>query len=271
SEPRVEEVTDSAQNAWKAFWSILGNPILPEPFSGGQPFLPETLLKMFQTSFDAYLDLQRQWLDRMNKSDETTESPEAGDRAGNPVGCWLETYQKEFSPLFSLPQLGLARFYQEHLAQALDQFNRYQATLKDFHQVLYRPFETSNQVMQEKLTFLTQEGKGPDDFQEFYRLWLQTLEGHYLALFRSPEFSRMLTDALNSMENFMEARQAVLLDVLKLLPVPTHKDMEGLYRDLYLLKKKVRELENRLGEEPIGTKKRKSPEKRSLNQRENSE
>jgi len=35
-------------------------------------------------------------------------------------------------------------------------------------------------------------------------------------------------------------------DILQILPVPTYKEIDELYRDLHILKKRVRELEGQL-------------------------
>jgi class III poly(R)-hydroxyalkanoic acid synthase PhaE subunit len=180
----------------------------------------------------------------------------------------MQMYEKEFRPFFAMPQLGLTRFYQERMAQAMDQFNLYQVAMGDFYNLLYRPMEKSNRVLQEKLASLAEEGKGPENFQEYYRLWLKTLEGHYMTLFKSSEFIQTLAETMKATENFMEARQAVLQDLLKFLPVPTHRDMEDLYQELYLLKKKVKELETKLTDGR--TKKEKPAKDKLLNHGESS-
>ncbi len=223
--------------------------------------LPETFSRMCWLAFEAYSNLQKQWLDQTGKIGKSTEGSEGEDVHQEPLKAWMQMYEREFRPFFAMPQLGLTRFYQERMAQALDQFNLYQTAMGDFYNLLYRPMEKSNRVLQEKLSSLTEEGKAPENFQEYYRLWLKTLEGHYMALFKSSEFIQTLAETMKAMENFMEARQAVLQDLLKFLPVPTHKDMEDLYQELYLLKKKVKELEMKLTE---GRAKKEKPAKDKL-------
>ncbi len=225
--------------------------------------LPESVSKMSWLAFEAYSNLQKQWLDYMGRIGKSTEGSKAEDVDQEPLKAWMQMYEKEFRPFFAMPQLGLTRFYQERMAQAMDQFNLYQAAMGDFYNLLYRPMEKSNRVLQEKLSSLAEEGKAPENFQDYYRLWLKTLEGHYMTLFKSAEFTRTLAETMKATENFMEARQAVLQDLLKFLPIPTHKDMEDLYQELYLLKKKVNELEMKLTDSR--TKKEKPAKDKLLN------
>ncbi len=229
--------------------------------------LPETVSKMFRLAFEGYSDLQKQWLGYAGRVGKSTEASKGEDVDQEPFKVWMQMYEKEFRPFYAIPQLGLTRFYQERMAQAMDQFNLYQAAMGDFYRLLYQPMEKSNRVLQEKMASPAEEGKVPEDFQEYYRLWLKTLEGHYMTLFKSSEFTQTLAETVKAMENFMEARQAVLQDLLKSLSVPTNKDMEDLYQELYLLKKRVKELEMKLTDDPM--KKKKPTKDKLLNQGEN--
>jgi len=222
---------------------------------------PETVSQMSRLGFEAYANLQKQWLDYMSRIGKVTEGPKAEEVDQDPLKAWMQIYEKEYRPFFTMPQLGLTRFYQERMAQAMDQFNLYQAAMGNFYNLLYRPMEQSNRVLQEKLSSSAEGGNGPEGFQEYYRLWVKTLEGHYMTLFKSPEFTQSLAETLKALENFMQARQAVLQDLLKLFQVPTHKDLDDVCQELYLMKKKVKELEKRLTEEPI---KKKKPAKNKL-------
>jgi polyhydroxyalkanoate synthase subunit PhaE len=229
--------------------------------------VPETVSKMSRLAFEAYSNLHQQWLDQMGRIGKSTEGSKGEDIHQDPLKPWMQMYEKEFRPFLTMPQLGLTRFYQERMAQAMDQFNLYQAAMGDFYNLLYRPMEKSNRELQEKLAPQTEEGNAPENFQEYYRLWVKTLEGHYMTLFKAPEFTQTLAETLKATENFMGARQAVLEDLLKFLPIPTHKDMEDLYQELYLLKKKVKELEMKLTDAP--TKKEKPAKDKLLNDGEN--
>jgi polyhydroxyalkanoate synthase subunit PhaE len=245
---KMKEAMDSVLRTWQFFSSILNSPVLMEVVSKGVHSLPETVSKMSRVAFEGYFNLQKQWLDRMGNIGRSGEAYKFDDLDQEPFKAWMEMYEKEFRQFYAIPQLGLTRFYQERLAQAMDQFNLYQAAMNNFFHLLYLPMEKSNRVLQEKLASLTEEGKVPENFQEYYRLWLKILEGHYMTLFKSSEFTRTLAETLQATENFMEVKQAVLQDLLQFLPVPTHKDMDDLYRELYLLKKKVKELDKKLAD-----------------------
>jgi polyhydroxyalkanoate synthesis regulator phasin len=68
-----------------------------------------------------------------------------------------------------------------------------------------------------------------------------------MTLFKSPEYSQTLGKTLNAMGEYTVARKKILEDVLQMLPVPTHSEVDELYKEIYLLKKRLKKLEKKSG------------------------
>ena len=64
--------------------------------------------------------------------------------------------------------------------------------------------------------------------------------------FKSPEYNQTLADLFIKATDFIVAKNEVFQDILQILPVPTYKEVDELYRDLHALKKRVRELEQQV-------------------------
>ena len=221
---------------------------MSEPETGKSIFegirvLPDIVLKMTQTGWDGYLKLQQQWYERLLRTGQSTEAYRFDNLDQNALSVWSEIYEKEFRRLLYMPQLGLTRFYQERANKALDQFNLLQAAMAEFLQILFLPMEKSLQVMQEKMAEMAEEGQMPDNPKVYYQEWIKILEGHYMTLLKSPEYTSKMHATLSAFENFVAAKNEILQDFLQTLPVPTDKDMDELYQEIYLLKKRMREYE----------------------------
>ena len=76
-------------------------------------------------------------------------------------------------------------------------------------------------------------------------MWIKILEGLYMTLFKSSEYTRAMGKALDSLEEFSAAKQAILVDMLQFLPVPTNKEMDDLCKEVYQLKKRIKTLEKK--------------------------
>lgn len=239
---RPQELFQSTLKMWQSMFSTLSEPGAMDTLSKGVNALPEIVMKMAKTGWDGYFHLQQQWLERVGRIGQRTEAYKFEGLEQDIFKAWAEIYEKEFRQFLTIPQLGLTRFYQERMSQAVDKFNLFMATMAEFLQLLYLPMEKSSRITQEKIEELTREGKIPENLREYYLMWLKILEGHYMTLFKSPEYTQVLNKTLNAMEEFMVARQEMLQDIMQTLPVATNKEMNELYKELYLLKRKVKEL-----------------------------
>ena len=161
-----------------------------------------------------------------------------------------DIYEQELRQYLKIPPLGLTRFYQERFNDMLDKHNIFQTTLAEFLSILYLPMEQSFQVLQDKLREMAEQGNLPGNIKETYGMWLKILEGHFMNLFQSSEYLDALHRTLNHLEDFLIAKDSAMLDFLQTIPVVTQKDMDDLYKEFHLLKKRVRELEKEAGISP---------------------
>jgi hypothetical protein len=68
-----------------------------------------------------------------------------------------------------------------------------------------------------------------------------------MTLFQSGEYARTLTHTLHALEDFTTAKQELLSEAMASLGLPTRREMDDLYREIYLLKRSTKELAKRLG------------------------
>jgi len=223
--------------------SLMNTPETRDSLLQGMNTLPEIFLKMGRSGLERSFQLHQQWMESAGRIGRRTEAYSFENLDQGIFNAWTEIYEAEFSKFLNVPQLGLTRSYQERMGRLLDRFNLYQGAMAHFLSVLYLPVEKSIKVMQDEIEALTEEKRLPDNSQEYYRMWIKILEGHYMTLFKSSQYTEVLKKALDAMEDFMMARRDVLEDLIQTLPVPTQKDMDDVYKELYLLKKKVRQLE----------------------------
>lgn len=145
-----------------------------------------------------------------------------------------------------IPSLGLARFYQERINRLMDETSQFQMALSEFMYLFIVPFEKTAKVMQEKTEEMMEKGDVPNDFREYYNIYIKVLEGHYMTLLQSPEYVRVMSDTINALVKYKKAKEEVLYDMLNTLPIPTNREMDELYKEFNILKRHVREHEKRM-------------------------
>ncbi|CAB5108851.1 hypothetical protein D3OALGA1CA_1898 [Olavius algarvensis associated proteobacterium Delta 3] len=239
---RAKKNLESALKSWKAMSSAMSTPEAGQSIFGLIQAMPEVVTKMTETGWNGYLTLQRQWYERLLKVGHTTEAYRFDNLDADALNAWSEIYKEEFQRLLYMPQLGLTRQYQERANKALDRFNLLHVAMGEFLQLLYLPVEKSLHVIQEKMA---EEDKVQENPKVYYQMWIKILEGHYMTLLQSPEYTEKMGETLDAFHNFIESKNELMQDLLQALPVPTDDDMDELYREIYLLKKRMRELEKK--------------------------
>jgi hypothetical protein len=243
---RFQESFKSTQKTWKVWSQIITEPETMETLFKETGMLPEIFFKIAQSGLNSFVHFQRQWLKRAGKIQESTKSYAFKEIDEDAIKVWSELYQTELRKIFNIPQLGLMRFYQEKMIRSVDKFNVFQSHLNEFLHLLSLPMEKSIQILQEKLAQLADEGNLPEDSKVYYQMWIKILEGDYMTLFQSSRYTKSLNNILHAMSEFSEAKKELLQDtLLYMLPVPTQKEMDELYKEIYLLKKRIKELEKR--------------------------
>ena len=67
-----------------------------------------------------------------------------------------------------------------------------------------------------------------------------------MTLFQSPEYVQTMGKTLDAMSEFSAVKNDLMADMLNILPISTQKDMDDLYKEIYLLKKRIKALEKKL-------------------------
>ncbi|MGD8971493.1 MAG: poly(R)-hydroxyalkanoic acid synthase subunit PhaE [Desulfobacterales bacterium] len=242
---RSRESFETVLKTWQTLSSAAGDTGAMEAVSNLGHMMPDVLVKMVRASWQGVFNLQQQWIEKAGRIGRSTQAYTIENLDEEVFRAWTDVYEKEFRQFFYLPQLGLTRIYQEKFNQAADKFNRFQAVFGEFMTVFYMPMEKSVKVLQDKVAKMAETGELPEDTNAYYRLFIKILEGHYMTLYKSPEYLSVMGKTLTALEEFLMARETITQDMLKGLAVPTQRDLDELYRDIYNLKKKIRKLEKK--------------------------
>ncbi len=240
---RAQESFETVFKSWQTLSSVPSDPGAMDAFSNLGRAMPDLLSQMVQASWRSYFALQQQWLEKAGRIGESTRAFSFENIDQEVFKAWTDIYEKEFQQFFNIPQLGLTRFYQEKISETLDKYNLFQSQYAEFMHLIFLPVEKSSKVLQEQLSNMAHEGKLPENSNDYYKLYIKILEGHYMSLFKSPEYISSMAKTLGALEDFIVARNSIAQDFLKTMAVPTQDELDDLYKDLYHLKKRIKILE----------------------------
>ncbi|MBC2714518.1 MAG: hypothetical protein HF978_04340 [Desulfobacteraceae bacterium] len=233
----------TGMETWQSIASAMSQSTpTPSPLAGIGTF-PQTFLEMTQPVFSSITQMLQQWQDQSLKSDDYIKPFDFNTIDTDILNIWKKLYDNEFRKFFKIPQLGLAREHQEKVARFLDRFNLLQSTMAEFLNFLAIPFKKTHTNFQEKLTELAQKNDLPRDVNDYYRIWLKILEGHYMTLFQSPDYIHSLGKTLTASAAYTRAKKELVNDLLQQLSIPSSEHMDAVYKELHGLKKRIKVLE----------------------------
>lgn len=241
----ANESMNMAMKTWKTFFSMLSDPEKlrelnnPSAAEAGDDSFKK-FLSVVEKGFETLVSTITEKAGKIGSKMEGIDF----DRFDREIfNAWAATYQEEIRNFYKLPQVGLWREYQERAAKAMDKYNMFNASLIEFMYFLYLPFERSLKNSQKELLDKMEHGKTPDDMNSFYNDWLKKLENDYATMFHSKEYTNAMGRALEGMCDFRLAKNGMLEDMLKTSPIPVSSDMDDLYKEIYIMKKRLKVLE----------------------------
>jgi len=204
--------------------------------------ISSTTIEIFKQITESVMEMQKKWIERCVRIGKETKAYNFDDMDKEIFTTWKNIYEKEFQQFFQIPTIGLFRFYQERINIAIDKYNMFNEAMSEFMFMLYVPFEKSIQVYQKEVEEKLTEGEFSNNFKDHYNRWIRILEGHFMSLLKSKEYTEVFDQAIQTYVQFKKAKDDVLIDMLQQVPVPTNKEMDELYKDIYDLKQTVKSL-----------------------------
>jgi poly[(R)-3-hydroxyalkanoate] polymerase subunit PhaE len=240
---RMGEYLQSNTKMWQTMLGAMSGPEALEHFQKATQVTPDIALGFAQACLQSFTSLQTQVGEWIQKRGASLSAADIQELDKEFFKKWSDIYTNEFSRYLKIPQVGLGRVYQERILQAADKMNAFQATLSEFLLLLANPVEKSLTSLQEKMAELTEAGTLDEKSKTYYNLWIKLLEGHYMELFKHPDYSAALVKTLAALNEFVESRQTVVNDLLRQFNIPTQQDLDELAKEIYLLKKRMRAYE----------------------------
>jgi hypothetical protein len=235
----------SSLHLWQAFFSLLTEPGTVAAVFQGIRAPAEIVLRMAQAGWGGYFQLHRQWLEAWAGDGTLAETGDFEVLEREVFKICNDLYESDFRRLLNMPHLRLTCRTQERLNQATDKFNQFQAAMGEFISMLYLPVTKSLRAMAGK-GGRDGEDSPPEDFKEYYKGWLKVLEGQYMTLFQSAEYARTLVHTLTALQDFTVAKDALMAEAMEALSLPSRRDLDDLYREIYMLKKSLKEIAKKL-------------------------
>lgn len=243
---RSAQSFEAAMKELRSLQTAMREPETAQAVLKGMGMVPDIFMKFAETTWDACFEMQKKSIQRAGTIGQRVDAYQFESVDQDFFKALKDIYEQELQRFFHTPQMGLTRFYRERQNRFLDRMNLMNLVAMESLSLLMLPFERSFKVLQQQMDDLAREGKLTGETREYYAMFIRVLEGHFMTFLKSPEYNRTLGALFDTLSEHIIARNEVLQDCLQALPVTTCREMDELYKELYLLKKRVKLLEMQL-------------------------
>ena len=160
------------------------------------------------------------------------------------LDLWLKTYEETFGKFLKAPAVGPAREKTEKMIQGIPYFANYYTSLMNTNANFQSVFAEAMNKTPEKIA-----AQKPESPRDYYSIWLETYSDTFKEFLKSGHFAadigKFVTDMMADQQYNKEMLES---NILKPMNLRTKSEMDEIYKEIYLLKKKVRELAKQVKE-----------------------
>ncbi len=233
---------ETSVNSYISFIKLVTTPENQQAILKNTSNYIEAIVEAAGDSMENFTEFQSQLIKSFATVGEHTKAYNLDDLDHASFESFRELYRTEFQKYFKIPKIGLPREFHERLSTLVDKSNIYFSHLVELVYLFSIPLEKTNLAMQQKVKKMLENGEFPDDYKQSYAEWIKMLEGNYMELLKSHEYTHVLNDFIGSLAAYKSVKNEVISTFVKDLQIPTNKEMDEVYKDIYIMKRKINEL-----------------------------
>ena len=243
---RAYKAWETSINNFSAFLKIMAAPENQEAMAKSSTSFVEALSQAAGESFENLLEFQGNLIQSLARASEYTKSYNIEDIDHTLFESFRELYKNEWQKYLHIPKIGLPRELHEQVTDMVDKANIFHSYLAELFYLFSLPFEQTNYITQQRIKAMLEKGEIENEPAQFYNEWIKILEGNFMQLLKSEEYTGLLSNLIRSLAEYKEIKNELTNICLKELQIPTNKDLDEVYKELYIMKKKVAELTKKL-------------------------
>jgi class III poly(R)-hydroxyalkanoic acid synthase PhaE subunit len=173
-------------------------------------------------------------------------------REAGPLGP--ETLRRALESTISTPTLGYTREWQEDSQRWIELWLEHLGALQEYEAVFARIGARAMEMVGDRLTAMTKEGKTFKSLREAYDLWVDCGEEAYAEIATTPEFARVQAHLTNTLMAQKHHEQQVMNEVQSAINLPTRREIDTTHCRVHHLRRELRIARHRIEalEETVG-------------------
>jgi len=162
---------------------------------------------------------------------------------------WSRIYQDSLGKLVTMPTLGPKREESEKMMKGFSTFLNFYSDLMKSNVNFQSVFMKAMGKMSEKTITETDNDNSHEKYRAFYKIWIETCSETFNEFLKSELFSSENGKLMSSYMDFQKYSKDMFEEnYLKPMNLPTKTDIDEINKELYILRKTVKELAKQIKE-----------------------
>jgi len=161
---------------------------------------------------------------------------------------WEKAYETTYGRIIDMPVMGPSREGADRLRKNFEAMINLHAAWAQSIASFQSAFMEATRRTQEKVEKqVAKEGVSPSSYKGYYDLWMETYSETFKEFLKSRFFASDLAKLTsNSMDFQKSSRELIEENILRPANLPTRTEIDDLSKEVYVLKKQVKELARNL-------------------------
>jgi hypothetical protein len=151
--------------------------------------------------------------------------------------------QTSMAPLTKLFGSNPTMHNMELTKELMEMMSAYQTKNNQMQYMMYTTGMKAMDEMAENLYAKIRNGEDVKEFADVYKNWLNTNDKHFVQLFETPEYSKLMSEVSALQLNLKGKIEKQMEKAMEKLPIVNRSEMDELYKTIQDLKKRINSLE----------------------------
>lgn len=160
-------------------------------------------------------------------------------------------YNKMYEPFAKLFPNNMNLVDAENMANLQNNLSKYMSKYAEMQFIIGEAARKSVELTAEKLFEAAKSGNSNQSYSEFFNTWLANVEEKMIELFNGNHFAGLQADLVGLGLDIKKMMEDNMEKSLNAYPIATRTEIDGLHKQIHELKKVVRDLQRKLGEDTI--------------------
>ncbi len=149
-----------------------------------------------------------------------------------------------FETFLKMPSFWLTREINDLIKEVINNLLEYTKKVEEFREVISKQTNKGFEI------FLEEIKKQPqlNDFDEFFKKWINSNEKIFHDFFKSKEYGELLGNLLKAGTNLKTSIDKYTYQILKESNIATKFELDRAYKEIYTLKKELKNMKNKINE-----------------------